>query len=191
MRSDSCVVKSIEPLNITTLGRRRPDLGSVHAAHLARPSRRRRSKPPSPTASVQQIPRPIPPLHEHRSAIQRTPGVSTSSNSRGLASWSCASVPASSKPIRDESSIWRSARRWRFFPPSETSIDRGADQGNTLPVDAASPVCSSPLTSTRWVAQRSNPTLPPSRSRRKYGDSGCGAGGLTLWAGVDFEQGGL
>jgi hypothetical protein len=47
------------------------------------------------------------------------------------------------------------------------------------------------LTSTRWIAQRSNPTLPPSRSRRKYGDSGCGAGGLTLWAGVDFEQGGL
>ena len=167
MRSDSCVVKSIEPLNITTLGRRRPDLGSVHAAHLARPSRRRRLEPPCPTATLQHVPRPTSLLPEHRSALQRTLGVSTSSNSRGLASWSCASVPASSKPIRDESSIWRSARRWRFFPPSETSIDRGADQGNTLPVDAASPVCSSPLTSTRWVAQRSNPTLPPSRSTRK------------------------
>ena len=131
MRSDSCVVKSIEPLNITTLGRRRPDLGSVHAAHLARPSRRRRSKPPSPTASVQQIPRPIPPLHEHRSAIQRTPGVSTSSNSRGLTLWFRASAPGVCKPIRGESSIWRSARRCWFFPSSEISIDRRANQRNT------------------------------------------------------------
>src|SRR6478672_10802943 len=87
MRSDSCVVKSIEPLNITTLGRRRPDLGSVHAAHLARPSRRRRLEPPCPTATLQHVPRPTSLLPEHRSALQRTLGVSTSSSPRSLTLW--------------------------------------------------------------------------------------------------------
>jgi hypothetical protein len=189
--SAACVVESIGPLNITTLGRRGPDLGTVRAARLARPSRRRRLEPPSPRATVQQVPRPIPPLPEHRSALQRTLGVSTSSSPRSLTLWFCASVPAFCKPIRGESSIWRSARRCRFFPPSEIPIDRGADQRNTLPVDAASPVCSSPLTSTRWAAQWSNPTLSPSRSRRRYGDSSCGAGGLVPSARAELEQGGL
>lgn len=118
--SAACVVESIGPLNITTLGRRGPDLGLVRAARLARPSRRRRLEPPSPTATVQQVPRPIPPLPAHPSALQRTLGVSTSSSPR----WFCASVPASCKPIRAESSIWRSARRCRFIPPSEIPIDR-------------------------------------------------------------------
>ena len=152
--SAACVVESIGPLNITTLGRRGPDLGTVRAARLARPSRRRRLEPPSPTATVQQVPRPIPPLPEHRSALQRTLGVSTSSSPRSLTLWFCASVPASCKPIRGESSIWRSARRCRFFPPSEISIDRGANQRNTHPVDAASPLWSSSLTSTRWTSNR-------------------------------------
>jgi hypothetical protein len=164
--SAACVVESIGPLNITTLGRRRPDLGTVRAARRARPLRPRRLEPPSPTATVQQVPRPIPPLPEHRSALQRTLGVSTSSSPRSLTVWFCASVPASCKPIRGESSIWRSARRCRFFPPSEISIDRGANQRNTHPVDAASPLWSSSLTSTRWAAQRSNPTLPPFPSRQ-------------------------
>src|SRR6478736_7806838 len=189
--SAACVVESIGPLNITTLGRCGPDLGTVRAARLARPSRRRRLEPPSPRATVQQVPRPIPPLPEHRSALQRTLGVSTSSSPRSLTLLFCASVPAFCKPIRGESSIWRSARRCRFFPPSEIPIDRGADQRNTLPVDAASPVCSSPLTSTRWAAQWSNPTLSPSRSRRRYGDSSCGAGGLVPSARAELEQGGL
>lgn len=157
--SAACVVESIGPLNITTLGRRGPDLRTVRAARLARPLRRRRLEPPSPTATVQQVPRPIPPLPEHRSALQRTLGVSTSSSPRSLTLWFCPSVPASCKPIRGESSIWRSARGCRFFPPSEISIDRGANQRNTHPVDAA--LWSSSLTSTRWAAQRSNPTLPP------------------------------
>ena len=188
--SAACVVESIGPLNITTLGRRGPDLGTVRAARLARPSRRRRLEPPSPTATVQQVPRPIPPLPEHRSALQRTLGVSTSSSPRGLTLWFCASVPAFCKPIRGESSIWRSARRCRFFPPSEISIDRGANQRNTHPVDAASPLWPSCLTSTRWAAQRSNPTLPPFPPRQN-GGSYCGAGGLTPSACVDFELGGL
>src|SRR6478609_5059941 len=134
--SAACVVESIGPLNITTLGRRGPDLGTVRAARLARLSRRRRLEPPSPTATVQQVPRPIPPLPEHWSALQRTLGVSTSSSSQ-LDFVVCASVPASCKQIRGESSIWRSAPRCRFFPPSEISIDRGANQRNTHPVDAA------------------------------------------------------
>src|SRR6478735_7268561 len=91
--SSACVVESIGPLNITTLGRRGPDLGTVRAARRTRPSRRRRLEPANPTAFVEQIFRPTPPLPEHRSAIQRTPGVSTSSSSRGLTSWFCASVP--------------------------------------------------------------------------------------------------
>jgi hypothetical protein len=74
-----------------SLGRRRPDLGAGIAARLARcpPSlrqspRRRRLEPPRPTAPVQQIPRPTPPLPADRPALRRTPGVSTSSPARGL-----------------------------------------------------------------------------------------------------------
>ena len=48
------------------------------------PPRRRRLEPPSPTTPVQQIPRPTPPLPANRPALQRTPGVSTSSPTRGL-----------------------------------------------------------------------------------------------------------
>jgi hypothetical protein len=51
---------------------------------LRRPQRRRRLEPPSPTTPVQQIPRPTAPLPANRPALQRTPGVSTSSPARGL-----------------------------------------------------------------------------------------------------------
>ena len=130
--SSACVVESIGPLNITTPVRHGADLAAVRAARLGRLSRRGRLELPSPTALVQQVPRPTPASPEHRSALHRTPGVSTSSvalaaSLRGFVH----RFPAPCKPIHGESSIWRSARGCRFFPPSEISIDRGANQRNT------------------------------------------------------------
>jgi hypothetical protein len=159
--SVACVVESIGPLNITTLGRRGPDLGTVRAARLARPSRRRRLEPPSPTATVQQVPRPIPPLPEHRSALQRTLGVSTSSSPRSLTLWFVhrfrrpANRSAASQVSGDPPSDAGSSRPARY-PLIGVQIIR-----NTHPVDVASPLWSSSLTSRRRAAQRSNPTLPP------------------------------